>query len=43
MKGTYFSGLPADADLGHHVDIVLLADTQMIRSSFAAFESLPDL
>jgi hypothetical protein len=33
----------APTDLGHHVDIVLLADAEMIRSGFAAFESLPDL
>lgn len=35
--------LQAPTDLGHHVDIVILADTQMVRSGVAAFESLPDL
>lgn len=34
---------PVMTDLGNHVNIVLLADTQMFRSGLVAFESLPEL
>jgi hypothetical protein len=31
------------ANLGYHVNIVLFADTQMLRRGVVAFESLPEL